>query len=501
LTNRYAKGKQMTATDIAAQASVTEAGAPLHAEGMWLQSDWQHIQAGVRRLQVRIAKATQEGRWGKVQALQHLLTRSHHGKMLAVKRVTENRGKRTPGVDGKTWSTPAAKSKGVDLLTHRGYRPQPLRRVYIPKSNGQKRPLGIPTMSDRAMQALWKLALEPVAETRADRNSYGFRPARSTADAIAHCFNVLAKRTSAEWVLEGDIRGCFDNISHEWLLRNIPMDKKILRRWLQAGYIDEGTLFATEAGTPQGGIISPVLANMVLDGLTEAINSSVAPTARARRKCKVHVVRYADDFVVTGASQEILEHQVRPAVVQFLAARGLELSAEKTRITHISEGFDFLGQNVRKYAGKLLITPAKKSAKALLDKVREIVKANTGATQANLLFVLNPIIRGWAQFHRHVVSKSRFSWIDHQIWFILWKWAVRRHPMKAAGWVKQRYFHVQGHRHWVFATKILVGGCVRRLALFEAMTVPIVRHVKIQSGANPYDPMWDTYFTLRAKAP
>lgn len=490
----------MTAAGIVAQASVTEAGAPLHAEGRWLQSDWQHIQAEVRRLQVRIAKATQEGRWGKVQALQHLLTRSHNGKMFAVKRVTENRGKRTPGVDGKTWSTPAAKSKGVDSLRHRGYRPQPLRRVYIPKNNGQKRPLGIPTMSDRAMQALWKLALEPVAETRADRNSYGFRPARSTADAIAHCFNVLAKRTSAEWVLEGDIRGCFDNISHEWLLRNIPMDKKILRRWLQAGYIDEGTLFATDAGTPQGGIISPVLANMTLDGLTEAVNSSVASTEHARKKFKVHVVRYADDFVVTGISQEILEHQVRPAVVKFLAARGLELSEEKTRITHISEGFDFLGQNVRKYAGKLLITPAKKSVKALLDKVREIVQANKGATQANLLLVLNPIIRGWAQFHRHVVSKSRFSWIDHQIWFLLWKWAVRRHPMKAAGWVKQRYFHVRGHRHWVFATKILVGGYARRLDLFEAMTVSIVRHVKIQSGANPYDPTWDDYFTRRAMA-
>ncbi len=276
------------------------------------------------------------------------------------------------------------------------------------------------------------------------------------------------------------------------------MDKKILRRWLQAGYIDEGTLFATDAGTPQGGIISPVLANMTLDGLTEAVNSSVAPTERARRKFKLNVVRYADDFVVTGVSQGVLEHQVRPAVVQFLAARGLELSEEKTRITHISDGFDFLGQNVRKYAGKLLITSAKKSVKALLDRVREIVQANKGATQANLLLVLNLIIRGWAQFHRHVVSKSRFSWIDHQIWFLLWKWAVRRHPLKAAGWVKQRYFHVRGHRHWVFATKILVGGYARRLDLFEAMTVSIVRHVKIQSRANPYDPTWDAYFTRRA---
>ena len=207
-----------------------------------------------------------EGRWGKVKALQHLLTRSHSGKMLAVKRVTENRGKRTPGVDGKIWSTPAAKWSGMESTRHRSYRALPLRRIYIPKSNGQKRPLGIPRMLCRSMQALWKLALEPVSESLADPNSYGFRPNRSTADAIEYCFITLAKRTSPVWVLEGDIRGCFDNFSHEWMLKNIPMDKTILRRWLQAGFIDEGTLFATQAGTPQGGIISPVIANMALDG-------------------------------------------------------------------------------------------------------------------------------------------------------------------------------------------------------------------------------------------
>ena len=225
----------MTASNDTAQAETMEAGAPLHAEESWLQADWSRIESEVRRLQVRIAKATREGRWGKVQALQRLLTRSHNGKMLAVKRVTENRGRRTPGVDRRIWSSPAAKSSGAQSLRHRGYRPQPLRRIYIPKRNGGKRPLGIPTM------ALWKLALEPVAEARADRNSYGFRVARSTADAIAHCFNTLSKRTSAEWVLEADIRGCFDNIGHEWLLRNITMDKEVLRKWLKAGYIDGWT--------------------------------------------------------------------------------------------------------------------------------------------------------------------------------------------------------------------------------------------------------------------
>ena len=281
----------MTATAARAQATATSAGAPSHFKDMWLRADWGRIHTEVTRLQVRIAKATQVGRWGRVKALQRLLTRSHSGKMLAAKRVTENRGKRTPGVDGKIWLTPVAKSRGVQSMKHHGYQPLPLRRVYILKSNGKKRPLGIPPMRCRAMQALWMLALEPIAETLADPNSYGFRPRRSTADAIGQCFNTLAKRGSAEWVLEGDIRGCFDNISHAWLLNNIPMDKAILRKWLNAGYIDKGTLFATDAGTPQGGIISPVLANMTLDGLEAAVLASAGPTARMRARQKIHVVR------------------------------------------------------------------------------------------------------------------------------------------------------------------------------------------------------------------
>jgi RNA-directed DNA polymerase len=280
-------------TAIGAKAS--EAGAPSRTAQMWDQANWLHIQVEVKRLQVRIAKATREGRWGKVQALQRLLTRSHSGKMLAVKRVTENRGKRTPGVDGKIWSSPAARWNGMTSLRHHGYRAMPLRRVYIPKSNGKKRPLGIPCMRCRAMQALWKLALDPVAETLADPNSYGFRPERSTADAIEQCFITLAKRASPVWILEGDIRGCFDSFSHLWLLEHVTMDKAVLQRWLQAGYIDEGTLFETSAGTPQGGIISPVIANRALDGLEAAVYASVGPSKLARSKAQLNVVRYADD--------------------------------------------------------------------------------------------------------------------------------------------------------------------------------------------------------------
>lgn len=477
-----------------------DAGAPSHAERMWLQADWQHIKEEVKRLQTRIAKATMEGRWGKVSCLQRLLTRSYSGKMLAVKRVTENRGKRTPGVDGKTWSRPSAKWNGVESMQHRSYRALPLRRIYIPKSNGKKRPLGIPRMLCRSMQALWKLALEPVSESLADPNSYGFRPNRSPADAIEYCFTTLAKRNSPAWVLEGDIRGCFDNFSHDWILKNIPMDKAILRQWLQAGFIDEGTLFATQAGTPQGGIISPVIANMALDGLEAAVDAGVAPTERARRKFMVNVNRYADDFVVTGVSKEILEHNVLPAIRQFMATRGLELAEEKTRITHIDEGFDFLGQNVRKYGGKLLIKPATKSEKALLEKVRTIVKKNWTATQTNLILQLNPVVRGWGMYHRHVVSKGRFTSIDAQIWRLLWRWAMRRHPSKGTGWIRQKYFHAEGNRMWVFAAVTKVNGFVQRQRLFRTATIPIVRHVKIRGKANPFDPAWMSYFARRRAA-
>jgi RNA-directed DNA polymerase len=477
-------------------AMASDAGAPSRATIMWDQANWSHIAADVKRLQMRIAKAVRESRWGKAKALQHLLTRSHNGKMLAVKRVTENRGKRTPGVDGKIWSSPAARWNGMLSLRHRGYRTMPLRRVYIPKSNGKKRPLGIPCMKCRAMQALWKLALEPIAETLGDVNSYGFRPERSTADAIQHCFNALARRTSPEWILEGDIRGCFDNFSHSWILENVAMDKEVLRKWLQAGYIDEGTLFESRAGTPQGGVISPVIANMALDGLEAAVHASAGATRYARKYAKLNVIRYADDFVVTGASKEVLESRVLPAVKAFMAVRGLELSEEKTRITNIADGFDFLGQNVRKYSGKLLIKPARKSIKSLLDKVRAIIKGHASVTQEVLIHKLNPVIRGWAMYHRHVVAKVTFSSVDSHIWQLLWKWARRRHPTKGARWVRKKYFRLDGWRSWVFATESAARG-THGLQRFQASTVPITRHVKICSSAHPFDPTWDDYFIRR----
>ena len=462
----------------------------------WDGISWANVQRQVRRLQARIVKATQAGRHNKVKALQWLLTHSFSGKAFAVKRVTENKGKNTPGVDKVTWKTPVAKINAIVSMKRRDYSPLPLRRVLIPKKNGKTRPLGIPVMKCRAMQALHLLALEPVAETTADLNSYGFRPERSTADAGEKCFISLARKVSAKWVLEADIQGCFDKISHDWMIANIPTDKAILKKWLKAGFVYQNELFPTEAGTPQGGIISPVLANMTLDGL-EAMLAEKFPKAM-RRGLKMHMVRYADDFIITGNSKEWLEHEVKPAVVEFLAKRGLVLSPEKTKITHIEEGFDFLGWNIRKYNGTLLMKPSKGNVKAHLDKIREVIKANKAAKQVNLIRLLNPILRGWANYHSHVVAKEIFAQIDNSVWSMLWRWAVRRHPDKSAKWVKEKYFKTRGTRNWVFAaTEIKEDGIRREFILLQESDTPILRHVKIKADANPHDPKWEPYFESR----
>ena len=280
----------------------------------WQSIDWALVKRQVRRLQVRIAKATQTGKHRKAQALQWLLTHSRMAKLLAVRWVTTNRGAKTPGVDNVLWRTNKQKLPAALNLKRHGYKPKPLRRIYIPKRNGKLRPLSIPTLHDRAMQALYALALAPVAETLADPNSHGFRQGRGCADALSYTHSVLRRLNSARWVLEADIRACFDMISHEWLLKHIPMDKLVLRLWLQAGYWDKDKLFPTQAGTPQGGILSPLLANLTLDGLQAAIRQAVRP-----RGDKVNFVRYADDFIVTGASQELLEQKVKPALTAFLA--------------------------------------------------------------------------------------------------------------------------------------------------------------------------------------
>ena len=459
------------------------------ASSNWHGIDWNRTNQQVRKLQSRIVKALKEGRWNKVKALQRLLTHSFSGKVISVRRVTENRGKKTSGVDGKIWLTPESKSKAILSLGTLGYKPKPLRRVYIPKANGKKRPLGIPTMKDRAMQALFKLALEPIAETNADFNSYGFRPERSTADAISQCFIVLSKNWSAQWILEGDIKGCFDNISHDWLVKNIPMDKTILTKWLKAGYIDNKELFQTISGTPQGGIISPTLSNIVLDGLEKLLKNTFSNSFEKARKNKVNFVRYADDFIITGSSKELLENEIKPVIENFLDERGLTLSPEKTKITHIEHGFDFLGVNIRKYNKKLLIKPSKENVKTFLKKVKGIINENKATSQKQLIMLLNPVIRGWTNYHKHIVAKQTFSYVSYRIYKMLWKWSKRRHHNKGNYWIRRKYFKTIDTRRWVF--------CEDGLELFEPPYVAIKRHIKIRGEANPFDPEFETYFEKR----
>src|SRR5207237_1168682 len=271
------------------------------------------------------------------------------------------------------------------------------------------RPLGIPTMKDRAQQALYLLALAPVVETTADKNSYGFRQQRSCADAMEQCFRAL-RSANTQWILEGDIKSCFDKISHDWLLAHVPIDRVILQKWLKSGYMDKHVLHETTDGTPQGGIISPALANFALDGLERVLRGKYPAATRLKsvgnQRPSVNFIRYADDFVITGKSKELLEGEVKPLVEQFLQERGLELSPTKTVITHVEKGFDFLGQNVRRYPnGKLLIKPSKRNIKTFLDGIRGNIKAAPGMSAADLIDWLNPKIRGWADYHRHVERK------------------------------------------------------------------------------------------------
>jgi RNA-directed DNA polymerase len=465
----------------------------------WHSINWKKVRRGVKSLQRRIVKAVEAKHFHKAKVLLYLLTRSFYGKLLAILRVTTNQGSRTCGVDNVRWNTPARRWKAIQQLSMKGYKAEPLKRKSIPKKNGKLRHLGIPTMRDRAIQAMFKLGLEPIAETTADLNSYGFRPKRSCADAIEQCHNVLARGNSAEWVFEADIKGCFDNISHDWILQHIPLNKKVLGQWLKSGYIDNKNWFPTESGTPQGGIISPTIANMVLDGLEEKIYQKACPkkscNGRIYNPLKVHFIRYADDFIVSCANRDYLEYEIKPLIREFLSERGLELSEEKSKITHINEGFDFLGFNIRKYHGKCLVKPSKESVNGIYCGIRECITGNKTVTQDKLIAMITPKIIGWGNFYRHVVSKRTFSILDEKLFRLLWKWARRGHPNKRTLWIKQHYFISKGKQNWVFATT----GNRKQIELPRFDAIKIVRHRKIISLSNPYNRKWDNYFAERER--
>jgi len=472
------------------------------AESKWESIDWNKCKCRVRKLQARIVKAQKEKRYGKVKSLQRILVTSFDAKALAVKRVTSNKGKRTAGVDKVKWTASETKFKAILSLKRKGYKPKPLKRVYIDKSNGKKRPLGIPTMHDRAMQALYLMALEPVTETKADGNSYGFRRKRSTADAIDALHRLLSKECSPQWILEGDIKGCFDHISHQWLINNVQIDKKILAKWLTSGVIFNKILTPTKEGTPQGGIISPTLANATLDGMEKLVKEKYRNIFVEKGKVycpKVNLIRYADDFVVTAENRETLE-DIKILLTDFLAQRGLTLSEEKTLITHISVGFDFLGFNIRKYNGKLLIKPSDKSQKKITEKLHEAIFSNKSASQGRVIEILNPVIIGWGNYFRHAVSKKVFAKIDHILVGQLKRWAFRRHHnRKSKGWVLEKYFKSENNRKWVFQDTFKRNNTKQVFTLKKLADIPIIRHVKIRKEANPFDPEWDRYFERRRR--
>lgn len=466
-------------------------GAASNPGNIWKAVNWQKVIDEIKRLQMRIAKAVREGKLKKAKILQWLLTHSFYAKLLAVKTVTSNTGAITPGIDGVIWNTPRKKMMGALSLKRSGYKAKPLRRIEIPKKDGSKRPLGIPTVRDRAMQAMHLLSLLPAAEMTADHNSYGFRPYRACRDAIGQCFCSLAKSYSPKWVLDADIKACFDGIDHDWLMQNIPADKRMLKQWLKCGYIQNKKLFPTISGTPQGGIISPTLANMTLDGLEKAVKTS-CPS-----RTKVNFIRYADDFVCTAADKELIEKKILPAINGFLKPRGLILSAKKTKIVRIEDGFDFLSQNIRKYRNKLITVPSSKASERFLENIRTVIKTNKGLNAEGLINRLNSQIRGWSNYHRYAQSAETFAKADTIIFNALCNWAKRKHPHKSAGWINRKYFSLSGKK-WVFSCEIKdKRGNRRVLELLRTSSTKLLRYIKIKGKANPFDSEYEDYFRMR----
>jgi RNA-directed DNA polymerase len=457
----------------------------------WDSIDWKLVEKRVKNLRQRIFRATQERQWKKVRSLMKLMIRSYSNLLQSVRKVTqENKGKGTPGIDRRVVLTSKSRAKLVrELSKHALWKTSPGRRVYIPKANGKRRPLGILTISDRATQAIIKNALEPSWEARFEAHSYGFRPGRSCHDAIEQCWIRLNRHCKDRWVLDADVRAAFDNISHQFILDqigNVP-GRELIKQWLKAGYVEEEIFHATDSGVQQGGVISPVLANIALDGLGEFLGRNFG------------FIRYADDFVVTAKSKEDLE-EVKPKIERWLEQRGLALNDEKTRISSINDGFDFLSFHIRHFNGKCFTKPQKEKVLAFVSRIKTWLNKHRSSTQENVIRSLNLIINGWANYYRHAVSKQVFSYVDHRIWKLLWSWCLRRHPEKGKRWVRDKYFTTKKTRQWSFFAKSQDRhGNQRNLYLVHLSDIPIRRHAKVAGTASPDDPSLREYWTKRKK--
>lgn len=478
----------------------------------WNKINWRKAERLTFKLQKRIYLSSERGDVKAVRKLQKTLINSWSNKVLAVRRVTQdNTGKRTAGVDGIKLLSPKQRIELVSQLKATG-KSQPTRRVMIPKpGTNEFRPLGIPTMYDRALQAVVKAALEPEWEAKFEPNSYGFRPGRSCHDAMVAIFDSI--RYKAKYVLDADIAKCFDRINHKALLDKIntyPRLRKQIKSWLGSGVLDQGEIFPTIEGTPQGGVISPLLANIALHGMEERVKQSVGNSINLRSE--ISLIRYADDFVIIHKDIEVVI-ACQKIIAEWLSDYGLQLKPSKTKLTHTlnkyngSVGFEFLGFHIQQHkvgnyrsakstkgiplGFKTLITPSKPKVKAHLAKIAEVIDTHSHSPQYALIKRLNPIIRGWSNYYSTVVSKETFSKVDHLTYHKLRAWAKRRGKGNIN---KDKYWRTVGDKHWCFSTE-------EGSELTQHSATPIIRHVKVKGNATPYDGDWIYWSSRRGKYP